>query len=152
VPSGLEAPILATLEAAASGADRAERRVADPLGPEAEVYEALKLGLRDYVTKNGFQHVVLALSGGIDSALVALIATDALGPERVSCVAMPSPHSSPETQEDARRIAANLGVDLIEIPIEQAMNAYGDLLSGPFASGESTSRPRTSRRGSGATS
>jgi NAD+ synthase (glutamine-hydrolysing) len=140
VPSGLEAPVIAALEPAPLEAQRAERRLAEPLGPVAEVYEALKVGLRDYVTKNGFQHVVLALSGGIDSALVALIATDALGPERVSCVVMPSPHSSAETQEDARRIAANLGVELIEIPIEQAMEAYGDLLSEPFASGDSSPR------------
>jgi NAD+ synthase (glutamine-hydrolysing) len=140
VPSGLEAPVIAALEPRPPQGDRAERRLAEPLEPVAEVYEALKLGLRDYVTKNGFQHVVLALSGGIDSALVALIAADALGPERVSCVVMPSPHSSAETQEDARRIAANLGAELIEIPIEQAMEAYGDLLSGPFASGEGAPR------------
>ncbi len=98
------------------------------LGPEAEVYEALKLGLRDYVRKNGFERVLVALSGGIDSALVALIAADALGPERVSCVVMPSPHSSTETQADARRIARNVGADLVEIPIEAAMRAYKALL------------------------
>jgi NAD+ synthase (glutamine-hydrolysing) len=98
------------------------------LGPEAEVYEALKLGLRDYVRKNGFERVLVALSGGIDSALVALIAADALGPERVSCVVMPSPHSSAETQADARRIARNVGADLVEIPIEPAMRAYKALL------------------------
>src|SRR4051794_6965239 len=67
---------------------------------EAEVYEALKLGLRDYIQKNGFGEVVLALSGGIDSALVALIAVDAVGADRVTCVVMPSPHSSDETQAD----------------------------------------------------
>src|SRR5215211_4291199 len=85
VPSGLEAPVITALEPRPLQRERAEKRLAEPLGPVAEVYEALKLGLHDYVTKNGFQHVVLALSGGIDSALVALIATDALGPERVSC-------------------------------------------------------------------
>jgi NAD+ synthase (glutamine-hydrolysing) len=106
--------------------------IAEPLTDAAEVYEALKLGLRDYVTKNGFKHVGLALSGGIDSALVALIAADALGPERVTCVIMPSPHSSPETQADARRIAENLGTDLIEIPIESAMGAYEGALAEPF--------------------
>src|SRR5204863_4258179 len=79
--------------------------LAEPLEDLAEVYSALVLGLRDYVRKNGFRHVGLALSGGIDSALVALIGVDALGPERVSCVIMPSPHSSEETQADARRIA-----------------------------------------------
>jgi NAD+ synthase (glutamine-hydrolysing) len=140
VPSGLEAPVIASLEPRPLHAERAKARLAETLGPVAEVYEALRLGLHDYVSKNGFQHVVLALSGGIDSALVALIATDALGPERVSCVVMPSPHSSADTQKDARRIAANLGVGLIEIPIEQAMEAYGDLLSEPFASGDSAPR------------
>jgi NAD+ synthase (glutamine-hydrolysing) len=107
--------------------------VAEPVGEEAEVYEALRLGLRDYVRKNGFRHVGLALSGGIDSALVALIAADALGPERVSCVIMPSPHSSEETQADARRIARNLGVDVVEIPIGQAMDAYREALAESFA-------------------
>ena len=77
----------------------------------AEVYAALVLGLRDYVEKNGFAHVVIGLSGGIDSALVAVIAVDALGPERVSVVVMPSPYSSAATQGDARALAANLGVD-----------------------------------------
>ena len=81
-------------------------RSAEPLADLDEVYGALVLGLRDYVDKNGFGHVGVALSGGIDSALVALLAADAVGPERVSCVVMPSPHSSAETQGDARTIAA----------------------------------------------
>ena len=99
-------------------------RLAEPLADLAEVYAALVLGLRDYVGKNGFRHVGVALSGGIDSALVALLAADALGAERVSCVVMPSPHSSAETQADARTIAANLGAELIEIPIEPTMDGY----------------------------
>ncbi|MCW2988748.1 MAG: synthetase [Solirubrobacterales bacterium] len=98
--------------------------LAEPLCDLDEVYEALVLGLRDYVAKNGFQHVGVALSGGIDSALVALLAADAVGPERLSCVVMPSPHSSPETQADARTIAANLGCELLEIPIEPMMGGY----------------------------
>jgi NAD+ synthase (glutamine-hydrolysing) len=106
-----------------------EPRLADLLGPDAEVYEALKLGLGDYVRKNGFDRVLVAVSGGIDSALVALIAADALGPERVSGVVMPSPYSSADTQADARAIVANLGAALIEIPIEPAMRAYDNLLS-----------------------
>jgi NAD+ synthase (glutamine-hydrolysing) len=105
-------------------------RVAEPLPDLAEVYGALVLGLRDYVAKNGFQHVGLALSGGIDSALVALLAVDALGADRVTCVVMPSPHSSPATQGDARTIAANLGVEALEIPIEGAMAEYARALSG----------------------
>ncbi|MDX6595563.1 MAG: synthase [Solirubrobacterales bacterium] len=98
--------------------------LATPLGNLDEVYGALVLGLRDYVAKNGFQHVGVALSGGIDSALVALLAADAVGPERLSCVVMPSPHSSSETQADARNIAANLGCELLEIPIEPMMGGY----------------------------
>ena len=105
-----------------------------PLSDIAEVYAALTLGLRDYVCKNGFRHVGVALSGGIDSALVALLAVDALGPENVSCVVMPSPHSSPETQQDARNIGANLGVELLEIPIEAAMAEYKSALAGSFDS------------------
>jgi NAD+ synthase (glutamine-hydrolysing) len=109
--------------------------VAEPLSDLDEVYGALVLGLRDYVAKNGFRHVGVALSGGIDSALVALLAVDALGPEHVSCVVMPSPHSSLETQQDARNIAANLGTELIEIPIEAAMAEYGRALGPAFADG-----------------
>jgi len=107
-------------------------RLAEPLPDLAEVYAALVLGLGDYVRKNGFGHVGLALSGGIDSALVALLAADAVGAENVSCVVMPSPHSSPETQGDARTIAANLGAETIEISIEAAMKAYEESLAGPF--------------------
>ena len=107
-------------------------RLAKGLPDLAEVYGALALGLRDYVAKNGFGHVGLALSGGIDSALVALLAADAIGAENVSCVVMPSPHSSDETQADARTIAANLGAEALEIPIEAPMDAYADALAGAF--------------------
>jgi NAD+ synthase (glutamine-hydrolysing) len=103
---------------------------AAPLDDTDEVYAALELGLRDYVAKNGFQHVGVALSGGIDSALVAMLAADAVGPERVTCVVMPSPHSSSETQQDARNIAANLGCELIEIEIEGVMIGYERALAG----------------------
>jgi NAD+ synthase (glutamine-hydrolysing) len=139
-PAGATAPVLARLDVPEPSGS-AEPLLAEPLGPEAEVYEALKLGLRDYVRKNGFERVLVALSGGIDSALVTLIAADALGPERVSCVVMPSPHSSDETQADARAIVRAVGADLIEIPIKPAMQAYEDLLAGsgdgadPSASG-----------------
>jgi NAD+ synthase (glutamine-hydrolysing) len=105
-------------------------RLAEPLPDLDEVYAALTLGLRDYVLKNGFDHVGVALSGGIDSALVAMLAADAVGPERLSCVVMPSPHSSSETQGDARTIAANLGCRLIEIPIEPMMAGYERALAG----------------------
>jgi len=118
--------------------------LAPPLGDLDEVYAALRLGLRDYVEKNGFRHVGVAVSGGIDSALVALLAADAIGPERVSCVVMPSPHSSSATQQDARTIAGNLGCDLIEIPIEPMMAGYERALAGlldedePAAPGDPT--------------
>ncbi|MBS1878806.1 MAG: NAD+ synthase [Actinobacteria bacterium] len=104
--------------------------LAQPLGDLDEVYAALTLGLRDYVEKNGFGHVGLGLSGGIDSALVALLAADALGPERVTCVVMPSPHSSHETQADARRIAFNLGCELLELEIGPLMDGYAAALDG----------------------
>jgi NAD+ synthase (glutamine-hydrolysing) len=102
--------------------------LADPLPDLDEVYGALELGLRDYVEKNGFRHVGLGISGGIDSALVAMLAVDALGPERVTLVVMPSPHSSEETQADARQIAHNLGTGLIDIPIGPMMEGYREAL------------------------
>ncbi len=129
-----EVPVIARLELA-PGPDPAPSvggPVAELLDPTAEVYAALVLGLRDYVEKNGFRHVVLGLSGGIDSALVAVIAVDALGAERVSAVVMPSPYSSSDTQGDARRLAANLGIEALELPIERAMGAYQEMLSDVF--------------------
>lgn len=137
VPEGAEperAPVLASLEL--SGRGREPERapaLAQPLGDVAEVYAALRTGLRDYVDKNGFGDVVLGLSGGIDSALVAMLAADAVGPERVRCVIMPSPHSSEETQADARAIAANLAAEAIEIGIEPMMAAFEEALEPSFA-------------------
>jgi NAD+ synthase (glutamine-hydrolysing) len=115
-----------------SNAEVVSGDLADTLGPEAEVYAALRTGLHDYVEKNGFERVVIALSGGIDSALAAVVAADALGPERVTCVSMPSPYSSEGTRNDARTIAENLGVDFREIGIEQAMSAYDEMLREAF--------------------
>ncbi len=91
---------------------------------EEEVYEALVLGTRDYVEKNGFQKVVIGLSGGVDSALTASIAVDALGTERVVTVGMPSQYSSEATRRDTRQLAENLGVQLLKIPIEEIDAAY----------------------------
>ena len=122
---------LASLEAPGR-AETVGGSLAPLLEPEAEVYAALRTGLHDYVEKNGFDRVVIALSGGIDSALVAMVATDALGAERVSCVSMPSPYSSEGTRADARDIAANLGCEFMEISIEEAMSAYDAMLAGPF--------------------
>jgi NAD+ synthase (glutamine-hydrolysing) len=114
--------------------DAAAPPIAPLLEPAAaEIYAALCLGLRDYVRKNGFAHVVLGLSGGIDSALVATIAVDALTPGKVSVVVMPSPFSSGETQSDARKLAATLGVSAIELPIGEVMAAYDALLAEQFA-------------------
>jgi NAD+ synthase (glutamine-hydrolysing) len=99
---------------------------------EEEVYGALKLGLRDYVEKNGFGGVVLGLSGGIDSALVACLAVDALGSERVNVAIMPSPYSSSATQDDARALAQALGVRAHELEIAHAMGAYAQTLAADF--------------------
>jgi NAD+ synthase (glutamine-hydrolysing) len=126
---------LASLEIAGGG-KTVGGAIADLLGAEEEVYTALRIGLRDYVEKNGFDHVVLGLSGGIDSALVALVAADALGPERVTCVSMPSPYSSDGTRTDARVIAENLGVDYREIGIGAAMESYDEMLKDAFAGRE----------------
>jgi NAD+ synthase (glutamine-hydrolysing) len=137
VTADVEPPVrtLATLEVA-SKAEKVTGDAAPLLDPEAEVYKALCIGLRDYTDKNGFDHVVLALSGGIDSALTALVAVDALGADRVTCVSLPSPYSSEGTRADAGNIAANLGVDFMEIPIEEAMKAYDEMLADPFAGRE----------------
>jgi NAD+ synthase (glutamine-hydrolysing) len=92
-----------------------------------QMRKALVLALRDYVGKNGFGDVVLGLSGGIDSALVATLAVDALGPERVHCISMPSRYSSQGTQSDARQLAGNLGCDFRELPIETIVSAFHGL-------------------------
>ena len=131
-------PVLATLRVpvrAGGRGRRANRRAA--VAPRRRSTRRSRTGLRDYVDKNGFERVVLGLSGGIDSALTALIAVDALGPERVTCVSMPSPYSSEGTRADARRIAENLGTDFIELSIADAMGAYEELLAEPFAGTES---------------
>jgi NAD+ synthase (glutamine-hydrolysing) len=128
------AELLATLPPVPAPAEAAVQRIAPLLEPPAaEIYAALTCGLRDYVRKNGFAHVVLGLSGGIDSALVATIAVDALGPSKVSVVVMPSQFSSDETQSDARALAATLGVDALELPIAEVMGAYEALLATQFA-------------------
>jgi NAD+ synthase (glutamine-hydrolysing) len=124
--------VLASLPLPSARGRAREPSIAPPLQPEAEVYQALTTGLRDYVDKNGFDHAVLGLSGGIDSALVACVAADALGPERVTAAVMPSPYSSAETQADARTVAANLGLECLELDIAPAMDAYERLLEPAF--------------------
>jgi len=113
--------------------DRSVQPVQAPLLDELEQMRlALELGLRDYVEKNGFHEVVLGVSGGIDSALVAALAAEALGPDRVVCVSMPSRYSSKGTQSDAKRVAEALGARLIEIPIEPIVETVGAALAQPF--------------------
>ncbi|MFQ5897543.1 MAG: NAD+ synthase [Candidatus Methylomirabilia bacterium] len=109
----------------------AQREVV-PLEPPEEIYRALVLGTRDYVRKNGFRRVVVGLSGGIDSSLVAAIASEALGPENVIGVTMPSPYSSAGTRADARQLAKRLGVELLTLPITPVFNAFKRALSRPF--------------------
>ena len=101
-----------------------------------EIYRALMLGTRDYVHKNGFEKVVIGLSGGIDSSLTAAIAADALGPENVTGVAMPSRYSSRASLEDAQALAENLGIRFMIIPIDDTFQAYLDMLAEPFAGRE----------------
>jgi len=105
----------------------------DPLDSVAEVYNALLLGTRDYVKKNRFKEVVIGLSGGIDSALVAAIAVDALGRENVTGVFMPSQYTMPESGEDVNQLVKNLGIKLITIPINNIFKTYLGTLSEPFA-------------------
>ena len=97
-----------------------------------EVYNALTLGTRDYVQKNGFEKVVIGLSGGIDSSLVACVAADALGPENVTGVSMPSRYTSDMSNDDAAILAANLGISYLRIPIEDVFIAYSEALAETF--------------------
>lgn len=104
-----------------------------PVLPDAEeIYRALVLGVRDYVHKNGFSKVTLGLSGGIDSAVTAVIAADALGPENVLAVSMPSGFSTEHSKSDAQELAGNLGVEYLTIPIAGAHESYLEMLDGAF--------------------
>ena len=105
------------------------RRAMDPI---EEVYSALLLGTRDYCRKNSFASCVIGLSGGIDSSLTAAVAADAIGPENVLGVAMPSRYSSPESLEDAKELATNLGIDFIVVPIEQIYESFLSTMAEPF--------------------
>jgi len=117
----------------AVGGARARSRVAPHLPPVEEVYRALVLGTRDYVEKNGFSKVVLGMSGGVDSALVAAIAVDALGADRVAAVTMPSPFTSDETLRDARAVCRNLRIGMIEAPIGRIYESYLETMRPAFA-------------------
>ena len=109
-----------------------ERPLVDPLPPVDEVFRALVLGTRDYVRKNGFGRVVIGLSGGIDSSLVAAIAVEALGRDNVVGVTMPSPYSSTGTRRDAKRLARNLGVEFLTLPIGTLLRTYKRTLAAVF--------------------
>ncbi len=130
-PASLRAAISPSAQPAAPAHTGVSLRT--PIAPiEREIYEALRLGLRDYVQKNGFAAVVLGLSGGIDSALVACLAADALGAERVNVAVMPSPYSSTATQDDARALAKALGAKTHEYAIQSTMDAYMQTLRPDF--------------------
>ena len=109
-----------------------EARVATPLEGAAEIYAAVVLGTHDYIRKQDFRKVVVGMSGGVDSALTAAIACDALGPENVIGVRMPSRHTSKESLEDAGLVAENLGMQLIDLPIEPPHRGFEEILEDAF--------------------
>jgi NAD+ synthase (glutamine-hydrolysing) len=113
-----------------------EPTLAGALEEPEQMRRALELGLRDYVEKNGFRDVVLGMSGGIDSALTAALAAEALGPERVHCVSMPSRYSSEGTRDDARRAAESIGAHYLELPIEGIVGSVDEALATAFAGTE----------------
>ncbi len=119
--------------AAAAGAPSPSSIAPDDFTPASEVWRALVLGVRDYVAKSGFERVLLGLSGGIDSALVAAIAAEALGPDNVLCVLMPSPYSSEGSVNDAQALADGLGVRTVRLPIADLMGGFDDALGTVFA-------------------
>src|SRR5205814_1261164 len=104
----------------------------EPLPRVDEVFQALVLGTRDYVRKIGFKRVVIGLSGGIDSALVAAVAAEGLGRENVTGVTMPSPFSARGTRDDARRLAKNLGIEFLRLPITPVFKGFLKSLAQPF--------------------
>jgi NAD+ synthase (glutamine-hydrolysing) len=114
----------------------ATQRLARTLSVEEEIYRALVVAAGDYVAKNGFERVLIGMSGGIDSSLVAAIATDALGRQRVTGVAMPSEHSAASSLEDARAVADNLGIELLTLPIHEPVEGFLSALKQPFAGTE----------------
>jgi NAD+ synthase (glutamine-hydrolysing) len=109
-----------------------QKAVPAPMETHEEVWNALTLGLSDYIRKNRFRGGIVGLSGGVDSALVAALAVDALGKGNVTCLFMPSRYTSRESREDSRRLAKNLGMKLIEIPIDPVFDRYLESLKGLF--------------------
>ncbi|MDQ3766498.1 MAG: NAD+ synthase [Actinomycetota bacterium] len=111
---------------------KARSVISEALSEEAEIYSALRLGLADYVNKNGFKKVVVGLSGGIDSALTAIIAVDALGADCVLGVSLPSAYTSSGSRDDAGALAQALGIKMIEVPIKHIQVAYVEALASAF--------------------
>ncbi|MHB1362183.1 MAG: NAD+ synthase [Thermoleophilia bacterium] len=127
--------IFAVGEAGGSGAaasEHLEPHLPEPLAGDAEIYSALVMGVRDYVIKNDFKRVLVGLSGGVDSALVAAVAVDALGKENVVCVSMPSRYTSDGTSSDAEKLARILGVEFRNIPIEPVFTMFLETLASEF--------------------
>ncbi len=112
-----------------------------------DLYRAARLGLRDYVRKNGFKGILIGLSGGIDSALSAVIACDAIGTENVHCVMMPSPYTAQISLDDARDLAHNLGCRYDIMPIEPAMRVFGEILGADAAQGITAENIQSRSRG-----
>src|SRR5579884_3400990 len=134
LPDGPPRPTTIALERPRTAPRQPVEPLLVPFPTELEqMRRALVLGLRDYARKNGFTEIVVGVSGGIDSAVTAALAAEALGPERVHCVSMPSRFSSSETRADARRVAENLGCDFRELPIEPAVEALTGILAESFA-------------------
>ncbi len=152
LPSWVESVALTRWERTAGGMECVAGPMAEGGDDLADIYCAMMLGLRDYVNKNRFPGVVLGLSGGIDSALSAAVAVDALGAERVRCVMMPSPYTSQASLDDAREAAAALGASCETISIEPAMEAFGRMLAGAFGNrGEDTTEENIQARARGLT-
>jgi NAD+ synthase (glutamine-hydrolysing) len=131
-PSAASAPrlrVVAVSEAPRHADERSAPVVPAPLSEEAEVYEALVLGTRDYLKKNGFTDAVIGLSGGVDSSLVAAVAVDALGADHVHGLSMPSRYSSEGSVTDAAALAGHLGIDLFTVPIESPHTAFASVLA-----------------------
>jgi NAD+ synthase (glutamine-hydrolysing) len=112
------------------------RELADSLGPEEEIYRGLQIALADYARKNDFQKAVVGLSGGIDSSLTATIAADALGADAVLGIAMPSEYSTSRSADDAKAVATNLGIEMLQVPIEKPYHAYLQVLEDLFGATE----------------
>ena len=152
LPAWTESVAVTRWERGADGMDCTGGPMAEGGDDLSDIYSAMMLGLRDYVNKNRFPGVVLGLSGGIDSALSAAVAVDALGPARVRCVMMPSPYTSQASLDDALEAVTALGASYETISIEPAMGAFGQMLASAFGNrGEDTTEENIQARARGLT-